>query len=91
MGPLARCTLGQCSPVYESLSEAAHFSMLSLAAPGNQAMGSSTHVQNKSSEDSSKHSIIVMVSFYIKNNLIFKILPKKKKTMHTWRFTCLPS
>lgn len=55
--------------------------MLSLAAPGNQAMGSSTHVQNKSSEDSSKHSIIVMVSFYIKNNLIFKILPKKQCTL----------
>lgn len=55
--------------------------MLSLAAPGNQAMGSSTHVQNKSSEDSSKHSVIVMVSFYIKNNLIFKILPKKQCTL----------
>lgn len=32
------------SPLYKSLSKAAHFSMLSLAAPGNQAMGSGTHV-----------------------------------------------
>lgn len=32
------------SPLYKFLSTAPHFSTLSLAAPGDQAMGSSTHV-----------------------------------------------